>query len=101
MVCIKPHTRKRSKQNVKENTKSPITGRWGLDSIACENSEMLSTTRDKWVGDTDASEMPTQDGSTQEVSEKIAAIVGDLVFHNGGLLEDHGVKTEDLYAVSS
>lgn len=65
-----------------ESVQTPIIGRRVLESLGCDSREMLMAARVKDGGDIDVTERLSQDGN-KDMSGKIAALFGELVFHNG------------------
>lgn len=61
----------------------PIIGRSVLESLQCDNHERLLAARDRYGDDIDVVNRLKQDVNKEECKEKIAALVGESVFHNG------------------
>lgn len=57
---------------------------------------MLMAARDRYEDDTDVANRLNQEGK-EEVQRKIDALFGELVFQNGGRIEDEGLDDEDIY----
>lgn len=50
-----------------------IRGQKGLDSLGCNNPEMLLVAREKYGDKIDATQLLKEDGNEEEMQEKIAA----------------------------
>lgn len=75
-----------------ENVQTPITERCVSESLGCHNREVLMAARDKYDVFIDLTERFRQDEKEEHRSGKIAALFGESVFRNGGLLEDDGLQ---------
>lgn len=80
-----------------EEIPSPIIGRRVLESLGCDNREMLLAARERYGDNIDVANRLQQDGNEEESEGKMAALFVDSVFHNGGQIEDDGLDDEDMY----
>lgn len=80
-----------------ENIQTPITERCVLKSLGCDNREMLMAARDKYGVVIDVTVRLSQDENEEHRSAKIAALFGESVFRNGGMLEDDRLQYENFY----
>lgn len=81
----------------RENIAIPIIGRRVLESIGCDNREMLMAARDKYGEEIDVAQRLDDDGNKEEESERnIAALFGESVFHSGGNVEEDGLVNEEI-----
>lgn len=58
---------------------------------------MLIAARDRFGVETDVEKRLLEDGNEETVDSHIAALFGDLIFHNGGQIENDGLELEDLH----
>lgn len=80
-----------------EDIPSPIIGRRVLESLGCDNREMLMAARDKYGDDIDVADRLATDGNQEENEGTIAALFGESVFHSSGQIEEDGLEDEDVY----
>lgn len=76
---------------------TPIVGRRVLESIRCDNREMLLAVQEKYGSDIYAKDRLTADGNEEGNSGRIAALFGESVFHNAGAIERDAVEDDDIY----
>lgn len=81
----------------KESFETPIKGRSVLESLACDNLEMLMAAREKYGREIDVKEWLSDAGNDDKSSRKIAALFGESVFHIGEMVEDDGFQDDDIY----
>lgn len=81
----------------KEQIKTPIIGRRVLESLGCDNRAMLLAARDRLGDNIDVIERLVEDGNEEEADSTIAALYGDALFHQGGIIDNDGLYKEDVY----
>lgn len=81
----------------KEDITLPIIGRKVLESLGCDNREMLMAARDKYGDEIDVNQRLEDDGNKEETEGKIAALFGESLFHSSGIIEDDGLEKDDMY----
>lgn len=79
----------------KEQIDHPIIGTRVLESISCDNREMLAASRDRHDGDIDFEKRLKKDGNEENSSENIAGLFGKSLFHEDGDVDTDGLEEEN------
>lgn len=80
-----------------EALKTSIIGGRVLESLGCNNQEMLLAARDKFKSDIDVNQKLEEDNNQEKDEATIAAPHGESVFHRASQTEDERLKEEDVY----
>lgn len=72
-------------------------GRKVLESLGCDNQEMLLAARDRYRDDVDVANRLNRDINEKESEKKMATLFRESVFHNSGQAEDDEFDEEDMY----
>lgn len=75
----------------------PIMGRKALQSLGCDNREIVMAARGRYGDDIDAENRLKRSCNQEESEGEIDVLFGEYVFHNGGPREDDGFDEEDMY----
>lgn len=78
------------------NIQMLIKGKRVLESLACNNREMLMAARDRYGGDINVTERLSEDRNEKDRSGKFAALFGEALFHNREIVEADGPHDEDF-----
>lgn len=81
----------------KGDIEMPIIGRRVLESLGCDNREMLLAARDRFGDEIDVTKRFEEDGNEEEHDSTTAALNGESVFHCGGQFDDDGLNEDDVY----
>lgn len=81
----------------KEGLPTPIIGGRVLESLGCDNKEMLMAARDNYGDNIDVADRLAGVGNEEESEGRIAAFFGKCIFHNGGHAEDDDLEDGDVY----
>lgn len=84
-------------ESFKRNLPTLIIGKIVLESLGCDNREMLMAARDKYGSYMNVKERLIEDGNEEEISGKFAALFGGSFLINGGAREDDGLENDDIY----
>lgn len=69
-----------------------------IESLGCENREMLLAAKDKHGGDVGVAKILSEDDKKEEEnSRKTAALFSEFVFHSSGCTNDDSLGKEDIY----
>lgn len=94
---LEPYLEKYRMEIVQRNIFVPVVGRRALQSLVCDNIEMLISPGDKYGEDIDVTNRLKNDFNEEESNGRITAIYGDSVFHSSGSVEYDGLTTKDIY----
>lgn len=70
---------------------------WVLESICCDNRQMLAAARDRNQDDIDVSKRLVKDGNSEGNDGLVAALFAELIFHNRGQVESDGLEDQEVY----
>lgn len=75
---------------------TPKIGRKALESLGCENRDMLIVACDRQGDNIGVAEKLKEDGYEEENEGMIAALYTESLFRRGGHVEDDGLRDEDV-----
>lgn len=81
----------------KRGIQTPIIGRMVLQSLGCNNREVLIAAKDRLGNEIDVAKKLSKDGNYEESSNMTASLFGESVFYNGRHIEEDGLAGDDIH----